>query len=203
MKFMFLPLKTGHIHSLHCASLWSRSESGTVSSNMVLSPAWEVQSKREYAHHPVRTLHHPKAEIPSLRQMRLLWAIRERRACTIPLGWDPSIGVVPGAPWRGSSSERRRHIPGAASLRAAITHLERDLHAVAEQLFAIGFQNYQSWPSRLFLLGNLGEKSLCFTISWLQSKTEGQLSEENHIFSVLPDREAWCFRVSAFVLPAC
>lgn len=75
----------------------------------------------------------------------------------IPLGQDPSIGVLPGAPWCGFSSESRRHIP------ISITHLERDLHALVEQLFVISFQNYQSWPSPTFFI--LEEKSLHFTIS--------------------------------------
>lgn len=124
------------------------------------SPPWDVRWKEEWAHHPVHKQHHPRVELPPFKQTRLLGAIREHRICTIPSGWDPSTDVVPGTPWRGSSSESRRHVPGAASLRPALMRLERDLHTTAEQLFAISFQNCQPWPSHLFLIGNPEEKSL-------------------------------------------
>lgn len=113
----------------------------------------------------VRRQCHPRVQIPSLRQTRLLGANREHRICTVSSEWVASIGVVPGAAWHGSSSERRRHVPGAALLWPAVIHLGRDLHAIAGQLFVISFQNYQSWPSHLFLLGNLEKKPLHFTIS--------------------------------------
>lgn len=134
MKFMFLPLKMCQIALVQA----SGSGLSLVLSLSMWSPVWEIRGEGDWAHHLVHRQCNPRVQIPPHCQIRFLGAIREHRICMSPLGQGP--GMCPTWAWIHSSdgSESRRHIPISVIL------LQGYLHALAEQLFGISFQNCYS-----------------------------------------------------------
>lgn len=162
---------TYNVPNCTCAGLRFGSEFGTVSFNLVpiWSPVWEIRGKGDWTHHLVHSQCHPRVQIPPHCEIRLLGAIREHRIYIIPLGQSPSIGVLPGhgsIPVMGVKAGGTSPFQSSSSRGTCMLLVSSCLGSV--------FRIAASSLSLIFLV--LQEKSLHFTISWLQSKPECSLS---------------------------